>query len=64
MRMPWHSDADAVALMLSHGDAAGVRALCHSAPDGTTETRLVTHLDVSTSDLELVANAVEQALAD
>ena len=45
-------------------EAAGVLALWHSTPDGTTETRLVTHLDVSSSDLELVANAVEQALAD
>ena len=45
-------------------EAAGVLALWHSTPDGTTETRLVTHLDVSSSDLELVANAVEQALAN
>ena len=45
-------------------EAAGVLTRWYSTPDGTTETRLVTHLDVSTGDLELVAKAVEQALAD
>ena len=45
-------------------EAAGVLTRWYSTPDGATETRLVTHLDVSSSDLELVANAVEQALAD
>ncbi len=44
-------------------EAAGVLTRWYSTPDGTTETRLVTHLDVSTGDLELVAKAVEQALA-
>ncbi|NDH24537.1 MAG: low-specificity L-threonine aldolase, partial [Actinobacteria bacterium] len=45
-------------------EAAGVLTRWYSTPDGTTETRLVTHLDVSTGDLELVAKAVEQALVD
>lgn len=45
-------------------EAAGVLARWYSTPDGATETRLVTHLDVSTGDLELVAKAVEQALVD